>query len=82
MEYDVQLKEDIIFDQKAHYELGDHRIDLLLKPECLSSVNLVNEMSYQESNNEESSIFNFNALDQNEESFHDEEVENVLSSGQ
>lgn len=52
MEYDVNQLKDIMFDQKAHYELGDHRIDALLKPECLSSVNLVNEMSYQESNNE------------------------------
>jgi len=52
-----------MFDQKAHYELGDHRIDALLKPECLSSVNLVNEMSYQEPSNEESSIFNFNSCD-------------------
>ena len=61
MEYDVNQLKDIMFDQKAHYELGDHRIDALLKPECLSSVNLVNEMSYQENNNEESSIFNFNS---------------------
>jgi hypothetical protein len=63
MEYDVYQLKDVIFDQKAHYELGDHRIDQLLKPECLSSVNLVNEMSYQEPANDESSIFNFNSCD-------------------
>jgi len=63
MEYDVNQIKDVIFDQKAHYELGDYRIDALLKPECLSSVNLVNEMSYQEGSNEESSIFNFNSFE-------------------
>jgi len=87
MEYDYdinQLKEQM-FDQKAHYELGDHRIDSLLKPECMSSVNLANDMSFNSpSNNEESSIFNFNfnSCERNEESFIDEEVENVLSTGQ
>ena len=48
MEYDVNAIKASIFDQKAHYELGDHHIDSLLKPEGLSSVILNNEMSYQE----------------------------------
>lgn len=71
-----------MFDQKAHYELGDHRVDSLLKPECLSSYNLPNEMSYAPSD-ENSCIFNFNSFKDNEESFSEEEVEveNVLSSG-
>ena len=79
-----QLKEQM-FDQKSHYELGNHRIDSLLKPECMSSVNLANDMSFNSpSNNEESSIFNFNfnSCERNEESFIDEDVENVLSTGQ
>lgn len=63
MAYDVNELKDIIFDQKAHYELGEHRIDALLKPECLSSVNLVNEMSFHEGNNDQSSIFNFNSFE-------------------
>jgi|TARA_B110001469_G_C9486504_1_gene243656 hypothetical protein len=63
LEYDAYHLKDVIFDQKAHYELGDHRIDALLKPESMSSVNLVNEMSYQGPSNEESSIFNFNSCD-------------------
>lgn len=83
-EYDIDQLKDVIFDQKAHYELGDHRIDSLLKPECLSSYNIPNDMSYSPTNNEESCIFNFNQCEENEESFAEEEVEkeNLLNSGQ
>lgn len=63
MEYDINQLKEAFFDQKAHYELGDHRIDSLLKPECLSSVNLHNEMSYAEPSNEDSAIFNFNSCE-------------------
>ena len=73
MEYDVNDIKEAMFDQKAHYELGDHRIDSLLKPECLSSVILTNEMSYQEEIQDNSSLFNFNSYNENE-SLHEAEV--------
>jgi len=80
MEYDVDDIKAAIFDQKAHYELGDHRIDSLLKPECLSSVILTNEMSYQEEIQDNSSLFNFNSYNEIE-SLHENEASKILSNG-
>lgn len=81
MEYDVNAIKASIFDQKAHYELGDHHIDSLLKPEGLSSVILNNEMSYQEEIQDNSSLFNFNSYCNEIESLHDNEASNILSNG-
>lgn len=35
-----------IFDQKSHFEFGDHKLSHLLQPDMLSQMDIANEMSY------------------------------------
>jgi hypothetical protein len=76
LEYDVNHIKDSIFDLKAHHE-GAEPGAALLKPECLSLVNLQNEMSYQDPKHDSDSLFHFNIKVDEAESCHDEEIDGM-----
>lgn len=43
---DLSASKFEIFDQKSHFESGDHRLQQLLQPDLLSQIEIPNEMSY------------------------------------
>lgn len=77
LDYDVNHIKDGIFDLKAHHE-GVEPSAAMLKPECLSLVNLQNEMSYQDPKHDAGSLFHFNINVDEAESCHDEEIDGML----
>jgi len=81
-EFNTNKNEIQIFDQKSHYEFGDHKLSQLLAPEALSCVDLQNEMSYQGFKGSDSMFFDLNQVSYNSphdvvtEVHQDEEVDN------
>jgi hypothetical protein len=63
-EVDLSTPKFEIFDQKSHFELGDHRLHSLLHPDQLSQIELQNEMSYP-GQNHSSGLFDINQVSSN-----------------
>jgi hypothetical protein len=62
-ELDLSAKFEI-FDQKSHFELGDHRLQSLLQPDLLSQIEIPNEMSYP-GQKHSSNLFSINQVSSN-----------------
>ena len=54
-----------IFDQKSHFELGDHRLNSLLQPDMLTQVDAQNDMSYPGMKSSCSALFDINQVSNN-----------------